>query len=157
MPAATQVTDLGKPLHFSVDHDGRPTHAVGKDGEKLTVTLLRMVDPACAVGGSSLLFRGQKYVALELRLTNDGNTPFDDSASNCTWGWTNTRQQAGSYVYPTITAGPLIDRSAQNLPPGHTTTGYIVMAIPIGAHLTRVEFTPDSGFAEVTGEWQIKS
>ncbi|MET9611925.1 hypothetical protein [Kitasatospora indigofera] len=146
MPPATQVTALGEALSIKGE----------APGEQVTVTFLQVVDPACAVGGSSSLLAGMKYVGLELRLTNSGRTQYSDAPSNCTWGWTDSGRQVGSYVWPTISAGPAVAPHADlELAPGQSATGYVVMEIPENPRLTRIDFTPDSGFASETGEWKL--
>ena len=146
LPAADQVTVLGHPLTLK-----------GSDpGEQATVTLLQVTDPACGIGGSSLLDHGMKYVGLRLRLVDSGRTPYSDSPGNCTWGRTDTGLQVGSFVYPVIAQGPpLAPHGNLELKPGQSATGYVIMEIPQHAHLARIDFTPDSGFADETGEWTL--
>ena len=145
-PAPDQVTALGHPLTLK-----------GSDpGEQMTVTFLQVVDPACGVGGTSLLDHGMKYVGLRLRLLDSGRAPYSDSPSNCTWGRTDTRLQVGSFVYPTLSEGPAVaPRGNLVLKPGQSATGYVVMEVPQHAHLARIDFTLDSGSADETGEWKL--
>ncbi|MHA6757603.1 hypothetical protein [Streptacidiphilus sp. PAMC 29251] len=136
---------------------GHPLTLRGSDpGEQVTVTFLDVVDPACGVGGNSLLDHGMKYVGLRLRLVDSGSTPYSDSPSNCTWGRTDTGLQVGSFVAPTLSEGPAVAPHGNlELQPGRGATGYVVMEIPQHAHLARIDFTPDSGFADDTGEWKL--
>ncbi|MFD8141761.1 hypothetical protein [Streptomyces sp. NPDC059708] len=146
LPAAEQVTTLGNALAIKGE----------APGEQVTVTFLEVVDPACGVGGDSRLDSGMKYVGLKLRLVNSGQTQYEDAPGNCAWGWTDTGRQVGSYVFPTISAGPAIAPNGDlRLAPGQSATGYVVMEIPENARLTRIEFTPDSKFSDATGEWKL--
>ncbi|MFC1408717.1 hypothetical protein ACEZCY_05400 [Streptacidiphilus sp. N1-12] len=145
-PAADQVAALGHPLTLKGDDPG----------EQVTVTFLQVVDPACGVGGPSLLDRGMKYVGLRLRLLDSGRKPYSDSPSNCSWGRTDTGLQVGSFVYPTLAEGPAVaPRGNLVLKPGQSATSYVVMEIPQHAHMARIDFTMDSGFADETGEWTL--
>ncbi|MFD7257909.1 hypothetical protein [Streptomyces sp. NPDC059874] len=146
LPVAEQVTTLGNALTIKGQ----------APGEQVTVAFLEVVDPACGVGGDSRLDSGMKYVGLKLRLVNSGQTQYEDAPSNCVWGWTDTGRQVGSYVFPTISAGPAIAPNVElELAPGQSATGYVVMEIPEDAHLARIEFTPDSKFSGATGEWKL--
>jgi hypothetical protein len=146
LPAADRTTALGNALTIKGE----------APGEQVTVTFLQVVDPACGIGGTARLEAGMKYVGLKLLLVNSGRTKYADSPSNCTWGWSDTGRQEGSYVFPTISAGPAIAPTGDlELAPGQSATGFVVMEIPEHSHLTRIEFTPDSEFASETGEWKV--
>jgi hypothetical protein len=130
-------------------------------GEQVTATFLQVVDPACGIKGASKLHLsglhpGHKYVGLKLRLVDSGQTPYEDAPSNSTWGYTDDGRQVGSYTDPVITAGPDIAPDVDlSLAPGQSATGFVIMEIAQNAHLTRINFTPDSGQASNTGEWKL--
>ncbi len=148
---------LGRPAPDQVAALGHPLILKGSGpGEQATVTFLQVIDPACGVGGNSLLFHGMKYVGLRLRLVDSGRTPYSDGPSICTWGRTDTGTQVGSFVFPTLSEGSAIaPHGILKLKPGQSATGYVVMEIPQHAHLTRIYFTLDAGFADETGEWKF--
>jgi hypothetical protein len=124
-------------------------------GERVTVTFTKVVDPACAVGGSSYLDYGMKYVGLYLRIVNSGSATYGDSLSNCTSGVTSSGQEIGSWVHPVLSEGsPRLLRHI-DLKPGDDATGYVVIEIPAGAHLTQINFTADSGFGNDTAGWRV--
>jgi hypothetical protein len=124
-------------------------------GVQLTVTFTKVVDPACAVGGSSLLDYGMKYVALYLDVVNSGSESYSGSMTNCTSGITSSGQEIGSWVYPTLSEGSVRLLRPVTLQPGDSASGYVVIEIPVNTHLTQINFTPDSGFANDTAGWRI--
>lgn len=122
-------------------------------GEKLTVTLVKMVDPAKSTDQFMQPSAGHHYVSVQLRLVNSGTVAYGDSPGN----GARLVDADGQQFDPTIAttaAGPDFGGHV-NVAPGATALGVITYEVPDGAKPEQFQFTLDSGFADQTGQWAL--
>jgi len=129
------------------------TLAGNSPGEKIAVTLLRVIARARPADPFSRPGRGHRLVAVQLRLTNAGTAAYSDSPGN---GATVTDSHGQSYD-----AGLASVRGCQSFPgteriaPGSSGLGCVVFEVPAGARIKLVQFGLDSGFASETARWAV--
>jgi hypothetical protein len=125
----------------------------GADGVKLSVTLLKVTNPA---EGEEFFepSEGSRYVGVQLRLGNVGSKLYDDSPGN---GATlvDTADQQHSENGAEIKDGPGFE-GAVRLQPEDSRQGYLVFEVPDEAQPRLFQFTLDSGFGPQTAEWEIE-
>ncbi|MFB6809424.1 DUF4352 domain-containing protein [Streptomyces sp. NPDC056387] len=126
-----------------------------KDGEQVAVTVVKWADPVKASNDFSKPKDGFRYVAAQLRLENTGNVPYDDSPGNGTQLADDQGQQFTATFTGGITAGPEFPGSVK-LAPGAKGLGYVVFEVPTDAKVATLHFALNSGFADQTGQWDIK-
>jgi hypothetical protein len=124
-----------------------------EDGEQIAVTVTRLYDPA----GAEQYFgprRGRKYVAVDLVLKNAGTKAYSDSPGN---GATllDSRDHGYTETLSETTSCQSIGSSVK-IASGSKRAGCLTFEIPKTAKPTVFQFTLDSGFADETGEWQLR-
>jgi len=126
-----------------------------RDGEQIAVTVVKWADP---VKGSNEFTKpkdGFRYVAAQVRLENTGAAAYDDSPGNGAQVADEQGQQFTSTMTGGITAGPEFPGSVK-IAPGGKGLGFIVFEVPTDAKIITLHFALNSGFADQTGQWDIK-
>ncbi|GJF32964.1 hypothetical protein KNE206_56640 [Kitasatospora sp. NE20-6] len=124
-------------------------------GSVMAVTVTAVADPAEAADGFSAPEAGERLVAVQFRLHNTGTATYADSPYNSAAVIDEQGQGFGAAITTRTTAGPAFP-GAVHVAPGDTALGYIAFEVPAAARLARVQFTPDSGFADRTGRWALQ-
>jgi hypothetical protein len=123
------------------------------NGERMAVTLVKVVDPAKAANEFSSPSPGTRFVAVQLRLKNTGTGPYNDSPSNGARLIDGEGQQYQASVEDT-SAGPGLGGSV-TLIPGDTALGFITFELPAGVTPAKFQFALDSGFSDNVGQWLL--
>jgi hypothetical protein len=123
----------------------------GQLGERVEVTVLRVVDPARSTGFSGGPPKGSRVVGVELRLRNIGPDTYEDVPSS----GAVLSVDGGPDLKP-----PLFDDVANafdvvHLSPGASATGFVGFDVPDGARPTAFRLKLDSGFGPQQGVWAI--
>ncbi|WP_406048258.1 DUF4352 domain-containing protein [Streptomyces virginiae] len=125
--------------------------AGNEPGERLDVTLTRVVDPADPAGQEPT--GNERLVATRFRLENTGTAVYQDSPAPAAHLLdTNGRRFTGDDV-PT-TAGPYFPETV-TLDPGGTAEGFITFRLPRDADPAAVQFALDAGLADDVGHWSL--
>jgi hypothetical protein len=121
--------------------------------EKLVVevTVLKVIDPAKPNNNFFPPQKGNRFVALQLRLENVGEANYSDSPSNGAFLIDTEGQQYNADI--TDPVGPAL--GSPKISPGDERLGYITFEVGKGVEPAMFQFTLDSGFANETGEWQL--
>ncbi|MGW6984077.1 DUF4352 domain-containing protein [Streptomyces sp. NPDC054932] len=124
-----------------------------EDGEKLAVTLVKIVDPARAKNPHSTPEAGARYVAVQFRLKNTGAAVYQDSPGNGVKVVDTQGQQFGA-AYTETSAGPEFPGSI-TVAPADTALGFIAFEVPGTSEISKVQFSMNSGFSPNTGQWNV--
>jgi len=152
-PVATTPAGGAKASTAPVAHVGDTISLAGNDdGEKVAVKLVKIVDPAKGREFSTP-DKGNRFVAVQFKLTNVGKTAYDDSPSNGA-AVVDTDGQRFDATIDDVTAGPSMSSDVK-MAAGDSALGYLVFEVPKASKLRSVQFTLDSGFADQTGEWRL--
>lgn len=121
-------------------------------GEKLDVTLVKVVDPA---GGRQFFSPspGTRFVAVQFRLRNTGSAAFDDVPANGA-KVVDTKGQGFDSTFAETTAGPDFP-SSTTITPGGTALGFVVFEVPVGSKVAMVQYAMDSGLSTDVGQWKV--
>ncbi|MDH6229256.1 DUF4352 domain-containing protein [Streptomyces sp. MJP52] len=131
---------------------GDTVHLTGmKEGEKLAVTVVKVVDPATGEGTAP--GTGERYVAVQFRLHNTGSQQYRDAPVNSAKVVDDQGQEFSSWIAET-TAGPGFTGTT-TLSVGDTALGHVTFKVPEESRITEIQFTMNSGFADDTGEWRV--
>lgn len=125
----------------------------GQSSEKMTVTLVKVTDPAKGADEYTTPAAGKHFVAVQLRLLNSGTVAYQDSPDN----GARLVGADGSQFDPTVattTVGTGFGGHV-NVAPGATALGVITFEVPDGAKPAQFQFALDSGFADQTGQWAL--
>jgi hypothetical protein len=124
-------------------------------GSKAEVTALKFVDPATPTGGFDTPAAGSRYVAVEFQIQNNGTAIYDDSPDNNAKVADTSGHQFDSTIVSSISSGPLFPATVR-LSPGERAVGWVVFEVPTKSEIAKVKFTPDSGYADDSGQWIVK-
>lgn len=124
----------------------------GFNGEKLTVTLVKLFPDAKGADEFTNPAAGKVFYAAQLRITNTGSKAYSDSPDNCATLKDASGQQFQSDPSD-VTAGQSF--GSVNIAPGDSVLGVVVFQVPSGDKPVKLQFTPDSGMADSTGQWNL--
>jgi hypothetical protein len=153
----TTITDASNGLPDGVVQSGSSVamgtavRVVGFDDEILDVTLAEVVDPATP-GLFSEPTTGSRLIGLRLMVTNAGDTVWSDSPSNAISVIADDNTQHTS-AFASIEEGTGFADTTTS--PGDFRQGWVVVELPDGASMSRVRYTPNSGFADDFAEWDM--
>ncbi len=134
---------------------GEQARLSGARDVEVVVTLERVVDPL-AGGEFDAPTSGKRFVGVMLRITNTGDVAYEDSpgnGSNLTYG--DDRQATSSLVSEGPCSGGF--SSSVKISPGARRKGCIVFEVPRANKIKTFQFTLDSGFADESAEWSVRS
>lgn len=123
-----------------------------KDGSRLDVTVEKFADPAKSSNQFLKPASGKKWVAAQFKLDNKGRKAYEDTPSNGAQVADKEGQRFPATIAD-VTAGPSMAAGVK-IPPGETARGWLVFEVPKASVVTSVQWTPDSGIAGDTGQWQ---
>lgn len=156
---ATSVSAIGHSATSSASTATRPAKIgdsitlTGHNDEKVSVTLVRVVDKTTSTDDFMNPDQGKHYAAVQFRITNVGTVPFSDAPGNDA----KVLDSAGQSFDPdfaTTTAGPAMADTVA-IAPGDSQLGYITFQVADGSTIAKVQFTIDSGFGS-TAQWTIR-
>lgn len=124
----------------------------GFDGEKLSVTLVKVVADAKGADEFTAPDSGKHFYAVQLRITNKGSAAYCDSPDNCVVVKDASGQQFQSDIAD-VTAGQSF--GSVNLAAGDGVLGMVVFQIPNGDKVVKFHSTPDSGMGTDTAQWNL--
>lgn len=124
----------------------------GFNGEKLTVTLVKVFPDAKGADEFTNPQAGKAFYAAQLRIANAGSKAYSDSPDNCA----TLKDASGQQFQPDlsdVTAGQSF--GSVNIAPGDSVLGVVVFQVPSGDKPVKLQFTPDSGMANSTAQWNL--
>jgi hypothetical protein len=124
-------------------------------GEKMAVTVTRVVSHAQPGDEFSSPDPGKRFYAVQFRLADTGTTAYSDSPSNGAAVVDSAGQSYQATIYNV--AGCQSFPGTENIAAGDKGLGCVVFQVPEGAKITKVQFTLDSGFGPATGQWAVRS
>ena len=137
-----------------------PTSGIGDtitlrdfDDIPIAITVDAAVDPA-EPGDFSDPEDGNRLVALQLTVMNEGSVNYDDSIGNIA-AVVTADGFSFSTAFNDTNEGPGFDGSV-TLTPGDTRTGWIVFEVPTGLNVLKMTAALNSGFGPEVGEWNLE-
>jgi len=124
----------------------------GFNGEKLTVTLVKVFPDAKGADEFTSPDAGKHFYAVQLRITNAGAAAYSDSPDNSAVLKDASGQQFQTDL-SSVTAGQSF--GSVNIAPGDSVLGVVVFQVPTGDKPVKVQFTPDSGMGNHTAQWNL--
>lgn len=124
----------------------------GFNGEKLTVTLVKVFPDAKGADEFTTPAAGKVFYAAQLRIVNAGAKAYSDSPDNSVVLKDASGQQFQSDL-ASVTAGQSF--GSVNLAAGDSVLGVVVFQVPSGDRPVKLQFTPDSGMADHTAQWNL--
>ncbi|MEV0116788.1 DUF4352 domain-containing protein [Streptomyces sp. NPDC050844] len=123
-------------------------------GERLDVTVLKVVDPARTTNQIFAPEPGNRFVAVQFQLKNTGEAPYKDSPVNGAVLVDADGQHFDAALFAKTSAGPSFPASV-SISPGDTARGFITFELPDAAKPVQVQSAMNSGFSDDVGEWTL--
>lgn len=122
------------------------------DGAKYDVTLLSVDQNAVPASEFDAAPAGSHLAAAQFRVT--AITKVDENANNNATA-TGSNEQAYTTSIASVRTGTNFANGQVRLQPGGSLIGWVAFTLPDGVHVTKVQWTPQSGFAGSTAEWHV--
>ena len=122
-------------------------------GEKVTVTLVQIVDNAQGADEYTKPDAGNRFVAVQFQIVNSGTAAYNDSPSNGAKAIDTAGQQFDPSFMNDTKAGPSLPAGTK-IAPGGKALGFLTFELPTSSTLASVQFSMNSGFGS-TGEWSV--
>jgi hypothetical protein len=123
------------------------------DGDALAVTASQVVDPATALSDTDLPSSGDRFVAVELTISNTSSQEIQDDANSAT---TVTGSDGETYTanFAGVTQCTNFEEEIGyvDLKPGDSTIGCVVFQLPTSVTVQSVSFSLEPGYLD-TAEW----
>ena len=126
----------------------------GNSGEKLNVTVTKIVDPAIGATDFDQPDPGTHFVAVQFKLTNAGSAVYNDSP-DLDARVLDAKGQSYDSVIADTAAGPGFAGGQVSIAPGATELGFVTFQVPDGTAIADVQFTTDTGLGQ-TAEWRVR-
>jgi hypothetical protein len=124
------------------------------DDQPMKITLVKVIDPVSA-GEYDEPQHGRRYVGIKIKMTNKGDSTYDDSPSNGAHLIDTHDEQWDSTI---VSGGPCGGQAASSttISPGAKRNLCIPFEVGKKRKLKTFQFSLDSGFGPQAGEWNLR-
>ena len=133
-------------------HVGATVDVGGSKG--LAVTLNQVIDPASGADQYTTADAGNRFVAVDVKIVNNGTAAFSDDA-NSDVTLIGTDNQSYTADFDDVSECTNFNSGQYTLAPGESTTGCVVFQVPDAVNTAKVQFQTQSGLSQSTGEWLV--
>ena len=133
-------------------HVGSTVNIGGSKG--LAVKLNQVIDPAQGADQYTTPNAGDRFVAIDLTITNNGSASFSDDANDDVT-LIGTDNQSYTADFDNVSECTNFSNGQFTLTPGESSTGCVVFQVPTGVNTAKVQFQPNAGFSGSTGQWLV--
>jgi hypothetical protein len=139
-----------QPPASTVAHVGDTLNLMRIGGQKITVTLLQIINPATVQNGWG--DAGKTYIATKLKITNTGTSSIvGNTNSDVSVGGSDNQSYRADFA--TVTECKDFVDGWFLLAAGASSTGCVVFKLPQGVTPVKVKYVPSSGISHDVGEW----
>jgi hypothetical protein len=139
-----------QPPASTVAHVGDTLNLMRIGEQKITVTLLQIINPATVPNGWG--DAGKTYIATKLKITNAGTSTIVGN-TNSDVSMVGSDNQSYRADFATVTECKDFVDGWFLLAAGASTTGCVVFKFPQGVTPVKVNYVPSSGISHDVGEW----
>jgi hypothetical protein len=133
-------------------HVGSTIDVGGSKG--LAVTLNQVIDPASGADQYTTPNAGNRFIAVDVKIVNNGTAAFSDDANNDVT-LIGTDNQSYTADFDNVSECTNFNSGQYTLAPGESTTGCVVFQVPDAINTAKVQFQTQSGLSQSTGEWLV--
>ena len=123
-----------------------------ENGTKYQMTLLRVDQQASPANEFEAAEPGHHLAAAQFRVT--ATTSVDENANNNATA-TGSDEQAYTSSLASVAEGTNFANGQIRLQPGGSLVGWVTFELPDGVRITKVQWTPASGFSAQAAEWLV--
>jgi hypothetical protein len=133
-------------------HVGSTVSVGGSKG--LSVTLVQVIDPATGADQYTTADAGKRFVAVDVKIVNNGTAAFSDDA-NSDVTLIGSDNQSYTADFSNVSECTNFNSGQYTLSPGESSTGCVVFQVPDAVNSAKVQFQTQSGLSQSTGEWLV--
>lgn len=152
-PEGTQASASSTPHTTAKVGDTINLSGVGS-GEKLAVTVVKVVDPAPPANEYETAGPGKRFVSVQVKLSNIGTAAYSDAVQNCVKVLDSQGQSFEASPFDS-SAGPGFAGGMVTLAPGDSGLGYVSFEVPTASTPAKFQVALSSGMAPQTGAWLL--
>jgi len=127
---------------------------IKQDDKAIDMAAVQFVDPAKAGPLTRAPEPGMRLVAVQWKFTASGAVAVDAYPAMTSQVYDADGQSYSADHARKTASGPSYPEGA-NIPPGSTTTGWVVYELPAAAKVARIQYSPGLGLAANTGTWTL--
>lgn len=146
----TSTTTTTKP----VAHVGATLKLTGETSTTVSVTLVKVMDPATPATSFTTPGTGKRLVAAEFTVKDVGSKAVTGDANNDAT-LVGSNGQTYSPTFATIGGCTNFSSGQFQLAQNESATGCVSFGVPTGVTIAKVKWSPSSGFATDFGEWVV--
>lgn len=152
-PGQSPSTASPSPTRQQQAHVGDQFTVALPDGTKYEVTLLRVDQEAQPASEFDTATPGHHLAAAQFRVS--ASTSVDENANNNASATGSDEQSYTSYIAASVDEGTNFAHGQIRLQPGSRLAGWVTFDLPDGVQITKVQWTPASGFSAQAVEWLV--
>lgn len=134
-------------------HVGSTVNIGGSKG--LAVTLNQIIDPASGADQYTTADAGKRFVAVELKIVNNGSSSYSDDA-NSDVSVIGSNNQSYTADFDSVSECTNFNEGQYTLASGENITGCVVFQLPNGINVSKVQFQTEEGLSQSTGQWSVQ-
>lgn len=120
----------------------------------LAVTLQQIVDPASGADQYTTADAGKRFVAVEVKIVNNGSGAYNDDA-NSDVTLIGSDNQSYTADFDEVSECTNFNDGSYTLAASESATGCVVFEVPDTITTAKIQFQTISGLDESTGEWTV--
>jgi len=136
-----------------VAHVGDLLSLPGQSGATAAVTLVAVTDPAQADVQPFQPAAGKRFVSATFTILDTGPAITGDANNDATL--IGSDGQTYTADFDTLAGCTNFAHGVYQLGHGESSTGCVAFQVPIGVTVSKVKYSPDSGFSGDFGEWLV--
>lgn len=153
-PAPSTAPSAAASAAAAAAHVGATLTLNGSSGEKLQVTLVKMVDPAHPTNQFVAPPAGMREVAVELRFKNVGSAAYSESLLLDATVLDAASRSYSVDISGDTTAGPGFPSDLVSIAAAESADGFLTFRVPTATPVTQVKLSA-SAFGGDKGEWLV--
>jgi hypothetical protein len=153
-PAAPASTKAASPPSSSLSGPVGTVYTVtDQSGNKMTVILTKMIDPALGADQFTTPGNGNRFVGAVFTITGISGTFSDDANNDATLIGSNS--QTYSADFDSIAGYTNFNNGEYNISVGENSVGAVTFQVPLTVKVTKIEWSANGGFAGAPAEWLV--
>jgi hypothetical protein len=125
----------------------------GQSGDKMTVTLTKVIDPAQGADQFTTPDNGNRFVGAVFTITGTSGTLSDDANNDATLIGANG--QTYSADFDSIAGYTNFNSGVYNVSAGENSVGAVTFQVPLTVKVTKIEWSANGGFGGAPAEWLV--
>lgn len=125
-----------------------------ENGDAYSVQLVQVIDPAQGADQFTTPNTGDRFVAAVFKITDTGSASISDDA-NDNASIVGSDDESYSADFDSVAECTNFNSGTYQVAPGESLTGCVVFQIPTSVNISKVEWSPTSGFGGSFGQWTV--